>query len=1010
MKKEKTYLTAQYFLNHKLEPEEVRRQIREFADKGYQGVFAHARQGLLTPYMSQSWWDIIDVIVKECESTGMKFQIWDEDYFPSGIAGGRTAWEHPELAARNMNFTIHTFDNCDEIELDFKKGYLLKAFALELDSCGKCLESIDITGCCGTRRQEWTERSILHTMYSPLLALSGNPHWQCSFTDNRFAVCWKTPKKTRYAIIGVTVDFNFSRTCLMDPRTTRAMLDSTYEEYYKRYGGHFGGLVEGVFFDEPSTGCEIYPWSADFAQEFLKDHSYGILENLAHLAWDIDKKSPVVRSHFRETQHRLMTANYLEQSREWCSSRNIVFRGHLTRTEWLSLTAAWWPNELRCYKYVDIPCCDPLGKAYGFRDTAPYHTGIKVVSSAARIFGKEFAGSDCLAVIGDEVSLRDLKGMLDYQMALGINFFVMHGYSYSIDGPRKDEVPPSLFYQHSEWDHMGQLSAYIRKTCRRLSEAAPVCRILMLYPSTSLAALQKPDNEPWSLKHNSWSVLEDEKRIHTLVDDMLSAHRDFDFIDEITLSELVSEKGTLSLRCDYGVIVLPYVKFIPENAAKALYRYLSGGGRVVLVEDVPIVLSAKPERLNTKGMELVNGNPADILPPIAEIRGDGAEDIFAGRYLEDNKNLFFLYNRSKNVFRGSCDGIPVEIQPVSGLMVDEKYRLENVQDKIHGLNQTRRDLFDAERLSECAVSAALSDNPKAALTRRTPKDCCAIIKSVENNNFSYAELNSGWQVEFGENQIAMNYQQVFADAEIANADYTQGKPYDLSLREKNPVSANSLKVLYRYRLTSSGNISDVKIVMDESAVSGNWKVYVNGTLVDKWAKKRFYDCNNIFADVKLKQGNSPLVNVIDIITEGGVLKEAPYLYGDFRCSYPHGHRSFPDISATEKVFEAGILSDWAVWGYPSYSGRAVYTKIFEIAEGGTYMLDLGRVEDIAEIAIDDISPVILPWPPYKCKVKLSPGLHRIRVSVTNAPGNMFRNAALPAGLLGPVSCRNTDDR
>ena len=153
MKQERTYLSAQYFLNHKLDPEEVRRQIREFADKGYQGVFAHARQGLLTPYMSNDWWNIIDVIIQECESTGIKFQIWDEDYFPSGIAGGRTAWEHPELAGRNMNFTIKLFENCDAIELDFKQGYLLKAFAIELGADAQCLKSTDITGYCGTRRQ-----------------------------------------------------------------------------------------------------------------------------------------------------------------------------------------------------------------------------------------------------------------------------------------------------------------------------------------------------------------------------------------------------------------------------------------------------------------------------------------------------------------------------------------------------------------------------------------------------------------------------------------------------------------------------------------------------------------------------------------------------------------------------------------------------------------------------------------------------------------------------------------
>jgi len=40
--------------------------------------------------------------------------------------------------------------------------------------------------------------------------------------------------------------------------------------------------------------------------------------------------------------------------------------------------------------------------------------------------------------------------------------------------------------------------------------------------------------------------------------------------------------------------------------------------------------------------------------------------------------------------------------------------------------------FDAKRLLECAVSAALLDNSKAALTRRTPKDCYAISKDKEN--------------------------------------------------------------------------------------------------------------------------------------------------------------------------------------------------------------------------------------------------------------------------------------
>lgn len=939
MKKEKIFLTAQYFLNHKLEHEEVKRQIREFAEKGYQGVFAHARAGLLTPYMSSEWWNIIDVIMEECRKSGMKFQIWDEDYYPSGIVGGRTAWEHPELAARNLNFAMKDFEPCDEIELDFHEGYLLKAFALKLDDKNKCLEMIDITEHCGTRRQEWSNRYINHGFYSPLMAMSANPHWRCSFTDNRFAVLWHPEEKARYRIVGITVNLNTTRTCLMDPRTTKAMLDSTYEEYYKRYGKEFGDLVEGTFFDEPSTGSVLYPWSVDFQQEFLTEHGYDIVEKLAHLAYDIDESSHIVRMHFRNTQHRLMTINYLEQSRHWCEEHKLVFKGHLTRTEWLSLTAAWWPNELRCYKYSDIPCCDPLGKAYGFKDTAAYHTGIKVVSSAAHIFGKELAGSDALAVIGDEVSIRDLKGQLDYQMALGINFFVVHGFSYSIDGPRKDEVPPSIFYQHSEWDYMKELSAHVRNVCAELSTSEHICKLLMLYPSTSLAVQQKPDGSPGWPKANddSWMILDDEKKIHGLVDELLSKHLDFDFIDEVTISEIDAAK----LLAKYDTIILPYVKHIPAYTAEALKKYIAAGGRLVIKGEEPTVLSAKPEKPN------MATSPFENLTPVAEIKGNSPDDVFVGKYRKNGKDIFFLYNRSSNAFKGTCDGIPVEIPPVSGIMINESYKHESY--------------------------------------------CEPVL-----------ELNSGWEVRFEENRTGMNFFQVYPEDKIETANYSQGIPYDLMQRQKNPVAEKSSKTLYRYRCTSSGNITDMKMIMDQSAVSGTWKVYVNGETVVNWTQKRFYDCNNIYADIKLKQGTSPQVNLIDIVTEGGELKEMPYLYGDFKCAYRHGNHSFPDLTAGEIPFEAEILSDWSDWGYPTYSGKAVYTKDFEIQENGTYTIDLGRVEDIAEISIDNDKSQVLAWPPYRLKIKLGAGIHTIKVTVSNSPGNMFRNADLPAGLIGPI--------
>jgi len=103
------HIAVQYFLNADLEPELIRRQVRELAAGGYKCIFGHARQGLTTPYLSEGWWQAIDVIVEECETLGILFAIWDEDYYPSPSAGNRVMWDHPEFAAQQVKFSIFEF-------------------------------------------------------------------------------------------------------------------------------------------------------------------------------------------------------------------------------------------------------------------------------------------------------------------------------------------------------------------------------------------------------------------------------------------------------------------------------------------------------------------------------------------------------------------------------------------------------------------------------------------------------------------------------------------------------------------------------------------------------------------------------------------------------------------------------------------------------------------------------------------------------------------------------------
>lgn len=80
--------TLFYSLNEGLDPKIVQQQIKEFANGGVGGVFFHAREGLLTQYFSDEWWDVIDAGVQQCVESGIDPWFYDEYKWPSGYAAG----------------------------------------------------------------------------------------------------------------------------------------------------------------------------------------------------------------------------------------------------------------------------------------------------------------------------------------------------------------------------------------------------------------------------------------------------------------------------------------------------------------------------------------------------------------------------------------------------------------------------------------------------------------------------------------------------------------------------------------------------------------------------------------------------------------------------------------------------------------------------------------------------------------------------------------------------------
>ena len=91
-----------YSLNDELDPVELSRQLHTFKDGGFGGTFLHSRIGLLTEYLSERWFAMMDSGVKSSQALGLDAWFYDEDKWPSGFAGGIVPLKDAAFQARSL--------------------------------------------------------------------------------------------------------------------------------------------------------------------------------------------------------------------------------------------------------------------------------------------------------------------------------------------------------------------------------------------------------------------------------------------------------------------------------------------------------------------------------------------------------------------------------------------------------------------------------------------------------------------------------------------------------------------------------------------------------------------------------------------------------------------------------------------------------------------------------------------------------------------------------------------
>ena len=289
-----------YSLNDLLDSAELDRQIGEFARGGYGGVYLHSRTGLLTEYLGEDWWKIMDAGLKACQRTGTYAWFYDEDKWPSGFAGGLVPLKSEDYHARCL--------------VRLKKSEPLPE--------GSVLLSEDSTWYYIEYKMRSGNPWYNGTCYVDLL----NPA-----TVKEFIASSYSPYAERYA-----------------------------DHYGKSALGVFTDEPQLMFATGDFNHDGVRPFSPVIIDRFRQDNGYDLIPVIGSLFDTVPGYEKVRLDYFRTIASQL-ERSFSKQIGDFCASNNMLFTGHYNGEEGLATVRNNVGNLMLQLRNMQQPGMDHLG-------------------------------------------------------------------------------------------------------------------------------------------------------------------------------------------------------------------------------------------------------------------------------------------------------------------------------------------------------------------------------------------------------------------------------------------------------------------------------------------------------------------------------------------------------------------------------------------------------------------------------------------------------------------------
>lgn len=967
------YRSAPFWaLNDHLEPDELKRQINEFKKQGLGGAFLHPRGGMVTEYLSDEYFDAIRTCLDEFKKLNMVGWLYDEDRFPSGVAGGKVTSMNRDYRQKCLVPTVTTSREV-VITDDTLALFLLKENSYERIEANNIPDNAKVLSV-----------SVVE-----------------SAKDSKFN--------------------NESYVDVLNKDAIEAFIDITHNKYHERFKDCFGKIIPAIFTDEPHFKNNFkgaIPWTQGLDLKFAEKFHYNLTDHLPALFFNIGDYQKI-RFNYWDLISSMFVEAFSKKIYEWCEEKGIAYTGHFWEHvfPYPTYTGSVMPH----YEYMQYPGIDMLFVADP-NATEQYGNDfiVKEASSVANQLGKERVLSETHGASGWGLDLRYQKRAVDWQLALGINLFSLHLSLYSMKGYRKRDFPLSFLDHQPWWEDYKIMGDYMGRLCYALSQGKYLADVLVLHPSGST----------WisygSMECNSQlKALGDSVRMLTMHLNQL--HVMYDLGDENILSRHGKvEKNILKVgRMNYKVVILPEIYLLRQSTFQLLKEFFENGGLIISTGQTPTFLDGLySEELvkffdNPSILRISNDKQAlsDALYPLniemlhlEEINHNDLSSIYGHIRQDNNTKIIFICNLDPHQ--------KAELRlKLKAPVKTERFDAETGDTQLCDVYSTGENEYYIPFTLDALNSVLfISDEKEHVVPEKPLVNQCANYKEVRQLT------PDNWSVEILDyNAINLQFCRVSLNGE-KYSEVDDVLALDDQIKDNLGMERGNIFSRQPWAYRDAEKYNNHFIVAEypffvENVPAGAVKaavelpdlftVYINNIKVNptnlyyKDRAFRLYDIKPFIMRgknvIRLESGN---YNVLTNL-------ESVYIVGDFRLVNINGRNyrlsgSQPGVQfAVDEVLPLHT-GNVVEQGYPYYSGRIAYTADINIEPGfKKVILTLNGFEGVtASVKVNDVKVKVLGWKPYTANLTsfLKTGKNTITIEIANSLQNLLGPFAREANL------------